>query len=107
MKSIAILISLTLASWVSLADTDKTNKKGDQQNKTITTEVILEMEEALSLDDCVDCPVEVQLFDKDFNLIYTGKRRPLEETKNPTLNALLAGSQLIMMSDQIIVYQLQ
>ncbi|WP_084372545.1 hypothetical protein [Reichenbachiella faecimaris] len=107
MKTHTYLLALSLVtfSFTLQAHSEGQNENTESSAKTQILEIV--DTENLKVDECVSCPVPVQVFDQDFNLILTGELTPMQEASSQKLRMLIGQSNLIMESSSAIIYQLE
>lgn len=107
MKTHTYLLTLTLVafSFGLKANTGEINEKEDAGAKTEILDIV--DTENLAIEECVACPVPVQVFDKDFNLIMSGEMTPMQEVSSQQLAVVIGQSNLIMDSGTAMIYQLE
>ncbi len=107
MKTHTYLLALSLVafSFTLHANTEDKNENVEPSAKTEILEIV--DTEDLTVGECVACPVPVQIFDKDFNLILTGEMTPMHDASSQKLRVLIGQSNLIMESIAAIIYQLE
>ncbi|WP_420582461.1 hypothetical protein [Reichenbachiella sp.] len=107
MKTHTYLLALSLVafSFTLHANTEDKNENVESSAKTEILEIV--DTEDLTVGECVACPVPVQIFDKDFNLILTGEVSPMHDASSQKLRVLIGQSNLIMESNAAIIYQLE
>jgi len=107
MKTQILLLAIIVAaiSFGPHAKAANPTEKDEAENTSLKME--LEFIETLSLDECVSCPVNVQIFDQDFNLVFSGEMNLLQETNDMKLEELLHQSNLLIESNGTLIYQLE
>lgn len=107
MKKHTYLLALTLVAFSFGLKANSGSKK--ENDKAAAQTEILDIVDAedLAVEDCVACPVPVQVFDKDFNLIISGEMSPLQEVSSQKLEMIIGQSHLIMDSGTSMIYQLE
>ena len=109
MKAHKTILIMVLA-LVSIANATQAKKKKDKKREVADTQEVsmnLEMADALTMDDCISCPVNVKVFDKNFNLVMTGEMSPMQEASDQRLRILLNNSNFLMESGEAMIYQLE
>lgn len=107
MKTHTFLLALTLVAFTFRLEAHPENNKENEQASAKTEILEIVDTEDLSAHECVSCPVAVQVFDQNFNLVHSGEMTPLQETNSKKLRMLIGQSDLIMESNSAIIYQLE
>lgn len=107
MKTHTLLLALSLVAFsFTLQAYPEGNKETEEASAKTEILEIVDTED-LSVNECVACPVPVQIFDQEFNLIHSGEMSPLKDIDNKRLRVLIGQSNLIMESNSAIIYQLE
>ncbi|MEP2024362.1 MAG: hypothetical protein ABJH98_16605 [Reichenbachiella sp.] len=107
MKTHTIILALSLVAFSFNLQANSEEKKENEESSTEIEILEIVDTEDLKADECVACPVPVQIFDQEFNLILTGEMTPMEEISSQELRVLIGQSNLIMESSAAIIYQLE
>lgn len=107
MKTHTYLLALSLVafSFTLHAHTEEKKENVESSAKTEILEIV--DTENLTNGECVACPLPVQIFDKDFNLVLTGEMTPMHDTSSQRLSVLIGQSNLVIESSTVIIYQLE
>ncbi len=107
MKTHTLILALSLVAFsFNLQAYTEEKKENAESSAEIEILEIVDTEN-LTADECVACPVPVQVFDQEFNLILTGEMTPMREASSQQLRVLIGQSNLIMESGSAIIYQLE
>lgn len=107
MKTHTFLLALTLVAFSFGLKAHSSDRKENKETSTQTEILDVVDTEDLFLEECVACPVAVQVFDKDFNLLLTGEMSPMQETDSQKLQVMIGQSNLIMDGGNVMIYQLE
>lgn len=107
MKTHTYLLALTLVAFSFGLEANSGDTK-EHENVEAKTEILDIVDtENLAIEECVACPVPVQVFDKDFNLIMSGEMSPMHEVSSQKLEVIIGQSNLLMDSGTAMIYQLE
>lgn len=107
MKTHTYLLALSLVAFSFTLQANPEDKKENLDTNTKAEILEIVETENLNFDECVSCPVPVQVFDKNFNLVLAGEMSPMQEIDNKRLRVLIGQSNLIMETNSAIIYQLE